>query len=276
MRPGSGSTGLARPLRARVAEVVFGHDTLAGKAFDVALIVAILASVAVVALETVAPIREEFGPALRLAEWFFTLLFTVEYAVRLWCTDQPARYARSFFGVVDLVSILPTYLSLLVGGAQALLTIRALRLLRIFRVLKLGQYTSEAGHLGRALARSRQKITVFLMVVLTLVLVLGSLMYLVEGPENGFTSIPRSIYWAIVTLTTVGYGDITPHTVLGQVVAAVAMILGYGIIAVPTGIVTVELGRGDAPARAVACRRCGLGVHDADARHCKRCGEPLP
>ncbi|HET8724551.1 MAG TPA: ion transporter [Anaeromyxobacteraceae bacterium] len=267
--------GAARPLRARVAEVIFGHDTFAGKAFDVLLILAILASVTVVALETVAPIREEFGPALRLAEWFFTLLFTAEYAVRLWCTDRPGRYARSFFGVVDLVSILPTYLSLFLGGAQALLTIRALRLLRIFRVLKLGQYTSEASHLGQALARSRQKITVFLAVVLTLVLVLGSLMYLVEGPENGFTSIPRSIYWAIVTLTTVGYGDITPHTVLGQVVAALAMILGYGIIAVPTGIVTVELGRGSAAARAVACRRCGLSGHDADARHCKRCGEPL-
>lgn len=265
----------ARPLRARVAEVIFGHDTLAGKAFDVALIVAILASVSVVALETVSAAREEFGPALRAAEWFFTLLFTAEYAVRLWCTDQRLRYARSFFGVVDLISILPTYLSLFLGGAQALLTIRALRLLRIFRVLKLGQYTSEASQLRQALARSRQKITVFLAVVLTLVLVLGSLMYLVEGPENGFSSIPRSIYWAIVTLTTVGYGDITPRTVLGQVVAAVAMILGYGIIAVPTGIVTVELGRGETTPAGPGCRRCGLARHDADARHCKRCGEPL-
>ena len=275
MSPGPGPAGADGPLRARVAEVIFGHDTLAGKAFDVALILAILASVSVVALETVAPIREQFGPALRAAEWFFTALFTAEYAVRLWCTDQPLRYARSFFGVVDLVSILPTYLSLFLGGAQALLTIRALRLLRIFRVLKLGQYTSEASHLRQALARSRQKITVFLAVVLTLVLVLGSLMYLVEGPENGFSSIPRSIYWAIVTLTTVGYGDITPHTVLGQVVAAVAMILGYGIIAVPTGIVTVELGRGEAARQGPDCRRCGLARHDADARHCKRCGESL-
>jgi voltage-gated potassium channel len=264
------------PLRARVAEVIFGHDTLAGKVFDVALIVAILASVTVVALDTVAPIRDQSGPALRAAEWFFTVLFTVEYAVRLWCTERPLRYARSFFGVVDLISILPTYLSLFLGGAQALLTIRALRLLRVFRVLKLGQYTSEASQLRRALARSRQKITVFLAVVLTLVLVLGAVMYLVEGPESGFTSIPRSIYWAIVTLTTVGYGDITPRTVLGQVVASLAMILGYGIIAVPTGIVTVELGRGDPGPATRGCGRCGLARHDADARHCKRCGEALP
>ncbi|HET8732710.1 MAG TPA: ion transporter [Anaeromyxobacteraceae bacterium] len=263
-----------RDLRAHVEEIVFGHHTPAGKAYDVALIAAILASVSVVMLETVTEIQLRFGGALRAAEWFFTILFTVEYAVRLWCTRQPLRYAGSFFGIVDLLSILPTYLSIALPGAQALLTVRALRLLRVFRVLKLGQYTSEASHLGHALARSRQKITVFLAVVATLVLVLGSLMYLVEGPSNGFTSIPRSVYWAIVTLTTVGYGDITPHTVAGQVLASVVMILGYGIIAVPTGIVTVEMGR--APVEGGrACRRCGLERHDVDARHCKRCGEPL-
>jgi voltage-gated potassium channel len=272
-RPG----GAAPSLRARTAEIIFGHDTWGGKAFDVALIVAILLSVLVVMLETVAELRERHGELLRAAEWFFTLLFTAEYLVRLWCTDQPLRYARSFFGVVDLVSVLPTYLSAFLPGTQALLTVRALRLLRIFRVLKLGQYTSEASHLGQALARSRQKITVFLAVVATLVLVLGSLMYLIEGPENGFTSIPRSVYWAVVTLTTVGYGDITPHTVSGQVLATVVMILGYGIIAVPTGIVTVELSRADgSPASRRACPRCGLAPHDADARHCKRCGERLP
>jgi voltage-gated potassium channel len=172
--------------------------------------------------------------------------------------------------------VLPTWLSAFLPGTQALLTVRALRLLRIFRVLKLGQYTSEASHLGHALARSRQKITVFLAVVATLVLVLGSLMYLIEGPQNGFTSIPRSVYWAVVTLTTVGYGDITPHTVAGQILASVVMILGYGIIAVPTGIVTVELARPDGAApRRKACPRCGLAAHDADARHCKRCGERL-
>ncbi len=272
-RPG----GPAPTLRARTAEIIFGHDTWGGKAFDVALIVAILASVLVVMLETVTDLREAHGELLRGAEWFFTLLFTAEYLVRLWCTDHPGRYARSFFGVVDLISVLPTWLSAFLPGTQALLTVRALRLLRIFRVLKLGQYTSEASHLGHALARSRQKITVFLAVVATLVLVLGSLMYLIEGPQNGFTSIPRSVYWAVVTLTTVGYGDITPHTVSGQVLASVVMILGYGIIAVPTGIVTVELARPDgAPQPRRDCPRCGLSPHDADARHCKRCGERLP
>jgi len=265
----------APTLRARAAEVIFGHDTRAGKAFDVALILAILASVCVVMLETVPSVHADLGPVLRAAEWFFTILFTLEYAARLWCAPRPGRYARSFFGVVDLVSILPTYLSLLLPGAQALLVVRSLRLLRVFRVLKLGEYTSEATSLRHALARSRQKITVFLAVVLTLVLVLGSLMYLVEGPANGFTSIPRSVYWAIVTLTTVGYGDITPHTVAGQVLASVVMILGYGIIAVPTGIVTVELGRGSGGSPARDCRRCGLAGHEVDARYCRRCGEAL-
>ena len=265
----------APTLRARAAEVIFGHDTRAGKAFDVALILAILASVCVVMLETVQSLHADLGPVLRAAEWFFTILFTLEYAARLWCAPRPGRYARSFFGVVDLVSILPTYLSLLLPGAQALLVVRSLRLLRVFRVLKLGEYTSEATSLRHALARSRQKITVFLAVVLTLVLVLGSLMYLVEGPANGFTSIPRSVYWAIVTLTTVGYGDITPHTVAGQVLASVVMILGYGIIAVPTGIVTVELGRGSGVSPARDCRRCGLAGHEVDARYCRRCGEAL-
>ena len=265
----------APTLRARAAEVIFGHDTRAGKAFDVALILAILASVCVVMLETVPSLHVDLGPVLRAAEWFFTILFTLEYAARLWCAPRPGRYARSFFGVVDLVSILPTYLSLLLPGAQALLVVRSLRLLRVFRVLKLGEYTSEASSLRHALARSRQKITVFLAVVLTLVLVLGSLMYLVEGPANGFTSIPRSVYWAIVTLTTVGYGDITPHTVAGQVLASVVMILGYGIIAVPTGIVTVELGRGSGVSPARDCRRCGLAGHEVDARYCRRCGEAL-
>jgi voltage-gated potassium channel len=272
----TGSERPDRPLRERVAEVIFGHDTFAGKVFDVALILAILASVLVVMLETVVDLADTWSVALRRAEWFFTVLFTVEYAVRLWCAPQRLRYARSFFGVVDVLSILPTYLSVLVGGAQALLTVRALRLIRIFRVLKLGQYTSEASQLGRALSRSRQKITVFLAVVLTMVLVLGALMYLVEGPQTGFTSIPRSVYWAIVTLTTVGYGDITPHTVVGQLLASVVMILGYGIIAVPTGIVTVELGRSSTGSRqGGGCARCGQDRHDDDARHCKRCGERL-
>ncbi len=262
-------------LRARVEEIVFGHETRAGKLYDVVLILTILASVLVVMLETVSGLQEALGPALRAAEWFFTLLFTAEYAVRLWCTRQPLRYARSFFGVVDLLSILPTYLSAALPGTQALLTVRALRLLRVFRVLKLAEYNSAASTLGRALARSRQKIVVFLAVVATLVTLLGSLMYLIEGPANGFTSIPRSSYWAIVTLTTVGYGDITPHTVAGQALASLVMILGYGIIAVPTGIVTVEMSRDRNGRPPRSCPRCGLDLHDADARHCKRCGERL-
>ncbi len=272
----TGSERPDRPLRERAAEVIFGHDTFAGRLYDVLLILAISASVLVVMLETVGDLADDWGLVLRRAEWFFTILFTVEYAVRLWCSPQRLRYARSFFGVVDLLSILPTYLSLFVGGAQALLTVRALRLIRIFRILKLGQYVSEARQLSQALSRSRRKITVFLAVVVTLVLVLGSLMYLVEGPVNGFTSIPRSVYWAIVTLTTVGYGDITPHTVVGQMLASVVMILGYGIIAVPTGIVTVELGRSSSGPPGRGCARCGQARHDDDARHCKRCGERLP
>src|SRR5512137_1404578 len=267
---------MGRPtLRERTAEVIFGHETRAGRLYDVGLIAAIGASVLVVMLETVAPVHEEFGPWFPVLEWFFTLLFSVEYLVRLWCAPRRLRYATSFYGVVDLVSVLPTYLSLFLGGAQALLTIRALRLLRVFRVLKLGSYTSQAGLLRQALARSRQKITVFLAVVVILVLILGSLMYLLEGPSHGFTSIPRSVYWAIVTLAAVGCGDITPKTVAGQMLASVVMILGYGIIAVPTGIVTVELGRATAAEEGRACRRCGLSGLEADARYCRRCGELL-
>ena len=263
-------------LRARAAEVVFGHETPAGKTFDVVLIAAIVASVGTVMLESVPGVEEAHGRALRAAEWAFTAIFTVEYALRLWCAPRPLRYATSFFGLVDLGAVLPTYLSLLLPGAQALLVVRSLRLLRIFRVLKLGAYTDQARLLGRALRASRQKITVFLLVVLTLVLILGSLMYLVEGPGSGFDSIPRSVYWAVVTLTTVGYGDIAPRSALGQALAAFVMILGYAIIAVPTGIVTVELGRASregGPPR--ACRRCGLEGHDGDARFCRHCGEPL-
>lgn len=264
--------------RTRVYRIAFEADTPAGKAFDVGLIVAIVGSVLAVVLESVSGFRLRHGTALLVVEWTFTVLFTVEYAVRLWCSPRPLRYARSFFGVVDVLAILPSYLSLFFPGGQALLSVRALRLLRVFRIFKLGKYVSEAALLMRALRQSRRKIAVFLATVLTLVIVLGSLMYLVEGAGNGFTSIPRSIYWAIVTLTTVGYGDIAPVTPFGQALAAVVMILGYGIIAVPTGIVTVELG---AAARQLAleagppCGRCGLEGHDADARYCKRCGEAL-
>jgi voltage-gated potassium channel len=264
------------PARERVHRIIFGHETPAGKAFDIVLIIAIVASVIVVMLDSVRTARVQYGGLLRTLEWIFTILFTIEYVVRLWCVPKAIRYARSFFGVVDLLAILPTYLSLFFPGGQALLSVRALRLLRIFRILKLGLYVSEAAVLMRALRQSRQKITVFIAAVLTLVVVMGSMMYLIEGAINGFTSIPRSVYWAIVTLTTVGYGDIAPRTNLGQALAAVIMIMGYAIIAVPTGIVTVELGNVARRAQAErVCQRCELTGHDADAAYCRRCGNKI-
>jgi voltage-gated potassium channel len=263
-------------LRTRARIIIFGHETFAGKAFDVALIWLIAASVVVVMLDSVRDIRTSYGSILRGAEWGFTIVFTIEYLLRLWCAPGAARYARSFFGIVDVLAILPTYLSLVIPGGQALLTVRVLRLLRVFRVLKLAQYVSEAAVLMRALRASRPKIIVFIVSVITLVVTLGSMMYLVEGGENGFTSIPKSVYWAIVTLTTVGYGDIAPKTMVGQALACVIMILGYAIIAVPTGIVTVELGTASRKAAAArACPQCGLVGHDSDARHCKRCGQRM-
>jgi voltage-gated potassium channel len=262
--------------RERTREIIFGHETPTGKLFDVVLIWFILISVLVVMLESVTSYRIAYGTWLRTAEWAFTMVFTVEYALRLWCAPSAGGYARSFFGIVDLLAIIPTYLTLVIPGGQALLTVRALRLLRVFRVLKLANYVSEASVLTRALRASRHKITVFVSAVLTLVVTFGSMMYLVEGSAGGFTSIPRSVYWAIVTLTTVGYGDIAPQTAIGQALAALIMIMGYAIIAVPTGIVTVEIGA--ATRRAAGerkCAACGLVGHDGDARHCKRCGVAL-
>jgi voltage-gated potassium channel len=263
--------------RVRLYETVFESDTRAGRVFDMALIAAIVLSVLVVMLESVASIRLRWGGALRAAEWAFTLLFTAEYLLRLAVVRHPLRYARSFFGIVDLLSVAPTYLSLLVPGTQYLLVLRLLRILRVFRVLKLAHYLQEAQALGAALRSSRRKILVFILAVVTLDVILGSLMYLVEGPENGFTSIPVSIYWSIVTLTTVGYGDISPQTPLGQAFASLIMIIGYGIIAVPTGIVTVELSRAGAPppVSGQTCPSCAAEGHAADARFCRRCGAPL-
>ncbi|MBB6098449.1 voltage-gated potassium channel [Deinobacterium chartae] len=264
------------PWRVNLGNIIFDSDTPAGRAFDLALILLILASILVVMLDSVQPIRAAYWPVLQKAEWTFTLLFTLEYVLRLITARRALHYARSFFGAVDLLSIVPGYLALLVPGAQYLLVVRALRLLRIFRVLKLVRYLSEADVLIRALRASAAKITVFLAVVLTLVTLIGTLMYLIEGPEHGYTSIPTSIYWAIVTLTTVGYGDIAPQTPLGKALASFAMILGYGIIAVPTGIVTVSLARVRGRTLLQApCARCGLPEHDADARYCRRCGERL-
>jgi voltage-gated potassium channel len=261
--------------RARGHEIIYESDTPAGKTFDLVLLLVILASVAVVMMESMRELRAEHGPALRIAEWGFTLLFTVEYVLRLLCVARPARYARSFFGLVDLLSILPTYVSLLVPGAQALTVIRTLRILRVFRVLKLVHYVSESETLMRALLASRRKIEVFLFTILSLVTIFGSIMYLVEGPEHGFTSIPRGIYWAVVTMTTVGYGDISPQTPLGQSIATFIMILGYGIIAVPTGIVTAELSRSPEAVSGQSCSNCSAGGHRPDAAFCRRCGAKL-
>jgi len=262
--------------RRRLHEVVFQSDTKAGRAFDIALIWAILGSVAVVMAESMASVRARYGHSLHAAEWAFTILFTVEYVVRLVSVRRPKRYALSFFGLIDLLAIAPTYISLLVPGAQALLVIRVLRVLRVFRVLKLTEYLRESRVLSDALWAGRRKVFVFLLGVVTLLTVIGSLMYVIEGEENGFVDIPTSIYWAVVTVTTVGYGDISPRTPLGRVVASAAMILGYCIIAVPTGIVTAELARGGraAPNPAV-CPACQAAGHDADATHCKRCGAAL-
>lgn len=261
--------------RQRIHEIVFESETTAGRAFDVTVICLILLSVAAVMLESVKSVRDIFGPELLIAEWAFTILFTFEYILRLMSVKRPIRYALSFYGVVDLIAILPTYLSLFVPGTQFFLTVRILRLLRIFRILKLAEYTSESRIITSALKASRRKIFVFLVAVLTIVTVVGSLMYVVEGEEHGFTDIPTSIYWAIVTLTTVGYGDLSPQTGLGKFLASIVMILGYGIIAVPTGIVTAELARAAKPASTQVCPECHAEPHDLDALHCKYCGTKL-
>jgi voltage-gated potassium channel len=266
----------ARPRwRARLHEVIFEADTRAGRAFDVGLLVAILVSVGAVMLESVADVRREYGAVLRAVEWSLTAAFTLEYVLRIVAVDRPARYARSFFGLMDLVAIVPTYLALVVPEAHSLMVIRAVRLLRIFRILKLAQFLGEAQLLVLALRASRRKITVFLGGIVTIVTIVGTLMYVIEGEEHGFTSIPTSMYWAVVTMTTVGYGDIAPRTAVGQLLAALLMILGYGIIAVPTGIVSVELANAGRAVSRQACPSCGGEGHDIDARHCKYCGAGL-
>ena len=262
--------------RDRLHEIIFEADTPEGRLFDLLLMVAILSSVVVVLLESVAPVRARAGPELRALEWGFTFLFTIEYILRLASVRRPLDYATSGFGLIDLLAILPTYLSALVPGAQSLLVVRLLRLLRIFRILKLSEYLRESRTLGTALRASRRKIFVFLLTVVTIVVIVGSLMYVIEGEEHGFTSIPLSIYWAVVTLTTVGYGDLAPATTLGRVLASMLMLTGYGIIAVPTGIVTAELTRVSAqPISTQACPACGVEAHEHDAVFCRRCGARL-
>ncbi len=274
----SDGENLAGPgrLQERAFVIIFQSHTPAGRLFDVLLIIAILISIGAVALETVAAVQVRHGAWLKIVEWGFTLLFTIEYLVRLWCVRQPRVYATSFFGLVDLLAILPTYLALVISGSGYLLVVRILRTLRLFRILKLTRYVGAANTLTEALSRSRAKILVFLYTVMTLVIIFGTIMYLIEGPENGFTSIPKGIYWGVVTLTTVGFGDIAPHTPLGQTVAACVMILGYGIIAVPTGIYAAEL-RDTLMRRReqIACPECSRSGHDDDAGFCKFCGAQL-
>jgi voltage-gated potassium channel len=264
------------PLRRRLYIIIFEAETPAGRAFDIALIWAILTSVLVAVLETVPFIRREEVENFHRVEWFFTLLFTVEYAFRLLCHRRPLHYAFSFFGLVDLLSILPTYLSLLFPGSQALVVIRVFRTLRLFRIFKLIRYMREARVLLVALQASRPKVIVFLVALSGIVITMGALMYLVEGERNGFTSIPKSIYWAVITLTTVGYGDLVPKTVLGQSIATLVMIMGYSIIAVPTGIVSAEIAQASRRlANESVCLACGKLGHEGDAKFCDRCGNVL-
>lgn len=263
--------------RRRLYEIIFEADTPAGLLFDKALLVAIVASVVVVMLDSVASISSRYHGVLAALEWAFTLLFTVEYLARLVCVERPRRYARSFFGIVDLVAVLPTYLAVFAPELHALIDVRLLRMLRIFRILKLASYFSEYQLLGAALRDSARKIAVFLTAVAMIVVTLGTVMYVVEGPANGFSNIPVSIYWAISTMTTVGFGDIVPHTGLGRFIASVMMLMGWGVLAVPTGIVTAEMtSRRLRGVTAYRCEACGASDHTADAAFCRACGAPLP
>ena len=263
-------------LRNRIHIIIEGTDTRLGKLFDIVLLIAILASVGVVMLDSVLYMRLQYGNIFLYAEWFFTILFTIEYILRLFSAPNRFRYTFSFFGIVDLLSVLPSYLSLIFGGVQYLLVIRILRILRIFRVLKLNTYMQQAGFLASALKTSQQKITVFFLSLVLLVTIFGAVVYVVEGPENGFTSIPISIYWAVVTVTTTGYGDMSPKTPIGQAIASMVMITGYAIIAVPTGIFTAELARNMRPQlNPIACPNCGKFGHAVGADFCDRCGHAL-
>jgi len=263
-----------RSLKKTAYEIIFRADTPVAKAFDVTLLVVIICSVIVVMVESVSGIGLRFQRILYILEWIFTILFTIEYILRLYSSPRPFKYARSFFGIIDLLAVIPTYLSVIFSGAQMFLVIRIFRLLRIFRIFKLTRYLGEAKALRTALAHSRYKISVFLVVILSTVVIVGALMHLIEGEPSGFTSIPRSIYWAIVTMTTVGYGDIAPQTILGQSLAALLMIMGYGVIAVPTGIVSAEMVLSK-KMNARTCPSCHHADHETDADFCKKCGARL-
>ncbi|MEM6756318.1 MAG: ion transporter [Planctomycetota bacterium] len=280
--PDAPSPSLPAPWRHRMHTIIFEADTPFGRAFDVVLLLAIIGSTVAVMLETVEPIQEQHGPLLRAIEWGFTILFTVEYVARLVSVERPTRYARSFFGIIDLISFLPTYLSLLIPGAQTLLVVRLLRLLRVFRILKLVRLLDEQMEITRAVWQARNKILVFVYTVLMVVSVTGAIMYLVEHDVNdGFRNMPQGMYWAIVTMTTVGYGDVTPVTVVGKMLASLIILIGYALIVVPTGFVSAELvnhrsrRRRAAMLTTQACPSCMSEGHDADASHCKYCGTEL-
>ncbi len=265
-------------MREKIFTIIFGTETRAGRTFDIVLLWMIILSVTVVVLESVRPLRESYHDIFMNVEWFFTIAFTLEYLLRVVTSPKPWKYITSFFGIIDLLAILPTYLGLIYDTSTFLLTIRALRLLRMFRVFKLGRYVKEAAILVKALQQSIHKIVIFFGAVLTMVLILGSLLYLIEGEENGFTSIPQGVYWAIVTITTVGYGDIAPVTILGKILASVAMLTGFSIIAVPTGIISVEISKAvksEGTKLSKACTNCGQDSHDQDAIYCKICGNKL-
>jgi voltage-gated potassium channel len=274
------ATDFGRPTGGRrrtLYDVVFGIDTPAGRRFDVLLIWLIVASVFVVVLDSVRSTSRDWGTVFDALEWLFTALFTIEYVARLYCVDHRWRYARSFFGIVDLLAILPTYIALLTPAVHVLVDVRVLRLLRIFRVLRLGKFVAEFGALGKALAAARHKIFVFLFFVVIVVLLIGTLMYVVEGPQNGFTSIPIGVYWAITTMTTVGFGDITPQTDVGRFIASLMMLLGWGTLAVPTGIVSSEFTAARLLNRlgGSVCGECGHSERDPAAGFCRYCGSPL-
>lgn len=264
-------------LREKIKHIIFTHDSGAAKWFDILLIGFILISVVLVMLDSVASIHQNFADEIFFLEWFFTIAFTIEYFLRIYTSEERSKYIFSFFGLIDLFSIIPTYISYFLPGTQYLLIIRILRVLRIFRILKLGKYIGEARIIVHALAASKRKILVFIFGVITIAVIVGCVMYLVEGPENGFTSIPISIYWSIVTLTTVGYGDISPKTSMGQFLSSIIMILGYGIIAVPTGIVTAGIAEAQKNIRFTGkkCIICDESEHQNDALYCKKCGSKL-
>ena len=263
--------------RTRLQQIIYESNTFAGKAFDIALLILILGSILVVTFDSIDSFHKRYGHIFFKLEWFFTIIFTIEYILRLIAINRPVRYMLSFLGIIDLLAIIPSYLSIVFSGAQSLLVLRALRLLRVFRIFKLTHFLTEMEFLKASIATSMKKISIFMLVVFALVIILGSIMYLVENGENGFNSIPDSIYWAIVTITTVGYGDISPVTPLGKFIASIMMFIGYGIIAVPTGIITTDMAltlRKRKPGHE-ACPACGKEGHDSDAKYCKFCGSIL-